>query len=537
MHDRASVVGPVARWRAVFLTAFIALLLMRVALAASLAPFSDEAFYWQESRHLAWGYSDLPPLTAWLIRLGESVAGHGLLGMRWPFLLLGSALPWLVVRFAREAFDARAAWQAGLLCLALPLAGTLGVLALPDVPLTVAIMLAVLALQRVAATDRWRDWLLLGAALALAWMTHYRAAMPMLVGLLFLVFAPRGRALWGRAGLWLALAVASIGLTPLLVSNWQQRGAGVAFQLVERNPWQFQAAVLVQPLEQALACTPLLYALLLWAAWQAWRRRQQGAPWDVIGFVAVGFMGLYFVLGLFADDLRFRAHWPLPGYLPLLAALPVLLWKDREARGAGRRWLLAALGLAVAGQMLGLAYLALAATPGGATRLAGLKAFPYAFVGWREAARVATAARSSDAVLVADNFALAAELDFALGGDRPVYSLDSPLNIKHGRAPQLAIWRRDEAGLRAAHAGAPMLLVVEETAQDERERLAWQSVLCRRIDTPQPVARLDLYDGRKRFAFYRGLVPVAAPSALPATATGRAACPIWRAAHAAGIAR
>lgn len=532
MRDRASVVVPVARWRAAFLGAFVALLVAKIALAATLAPFSDEAFYWQESRHLAWGYSDLPPLTAWLIRLGETVAGHSLLGMRWPFLLLGAVLPWIVVRFAREAFDARTGWQAGLLCLALPLAGTLGVLAVPDVPLTAAIMLAVLALQRVAAADRLRDWLLLGGALALAWMTHYRAAMPMLVGLLFLTFAPRGRVLWRRRGLWLALAVASLGLIPLLVSNWRQGGAGVAFQLVDRNPWQFHAGALVQPLEQALACTPLLYALLLWAAWQAWRRRE-GAPWDVIAYVAAGFLGLYFVLGLFADDLRFRAHWPLPGYLPLFAVLPALLWTERS----GRRWLMAALGVAFAGQLLGLAYLALAATPGGATRLAGVKAFPYAFVGWREVAAQVAMTDPGDAVLVADNFVLAAELDFAMGGARPVYSLDSPLNSKHGRAPQLAIWQRDEAALRAAHAGQPMLLVVEETAQSERERLAWQGTLCRRIDAPQPAGRLNLYEGRKRFAFYRGRVPPRAPSALPASPGEREACPLWRAAHAADTAR
>ncbi|ODV23096.1 MAG: 4-amino-4-deoxy-L-arabinose transferase [Rhodanobacter sp. SCN 68-63] len=536
MRDRFSVVAPVARWRAAFVMAFVTQLLVKIALAAALAPFSDEAFYWQESRHLAWGYSDLPPLTAWLIRLGETVAGHGLLGMRWPFLLLGAALPWIVVRFAREAFDARVGWQAGLLCLALPLAGTLGVLALPDVPLTVAILLAVLALQRVAATDRRRDWLLLGVALAFAWLTHYRAAMPMLVGLGFLAFAPRGRALWRRGGLWLALAVASLGPIPLLVSNWQQRGAGVAFQLVDRNPWQFHTSALVQPLEQALACTPVLYALLLWAAWQAWRRRRAGAPWDVIAFVAVGFLGLYFALGLFADDLRFRAHWPLPGYLPLLAVLPALLWAERATRGA-RRCLMLALGVAVLGQALGLGYLALAATPGGATRLAGWKAFPYAFVGWREAALQVDTVHLGDTAVVADNFALAAELDFALGGTRPVYSLDSPLNIKHGRAPQLAIWHRDEAGLRAVHAGQPMLLVVEETAQSERERLAWQGTLCRRIDAPRAAGRLDLYDGRKRFAFYRGQVPAAAPSASPASPAEREACPLWRAAHVADTVR
>ncbi|WP_445143860.1 hypothetical protein [Dyella sp. Tek66A03] len=57
--------------------ASVALFLVKLMLVARLSPFGDEAFYWQESLHLAWGYSDLPPLTAWLIPLGETVAGHG----------------------------------------------------------------------------------------------------------------------------------------------------------------------------------------------------------------------------------------------------------------------------------------------------------------------------------------------------------------------------------------------------------------------------------------------------------------------------
>lgn len=530
MHDRASVVSPVTRWRAAFLTVFAAQLGFKCWLAARLAPFTDEAFYWLESRHPAWGYSDLPPLTAWLIRLGETVAGHGVFGMRWPFLALGAALPWIVVRFAREAFDARCGWQAGLLCLLLPLAGTLGVLAVPDVPLTVTIMLAVLALLRVAAEDRLRDWLLLGFSLALAWMTHYRAAMPMLVGLLFALCAPRGRQLWGRPGLWLAMGVAALGLVPLLVSNWHQHGAGIAFQLVERNPWRFHASALVQPLEQALACTPLLYVMLLWTAWRAWRRRGEGAPWDVVAFVSVGFLAAYFLLGLFADDVRFRAHWPLPGYLPLLGALPALV--AAKSGAWARRWLGGAATVAALGQAVGLAWLVMAATPGGAIRLADLKAFPYAFVGWREAA-ARVEPLHHEGVLVADNFALAAELAFALDDRQPVYSLDSPLNVKHGRAPQLALWHLDEAGLRAAHAGQAMLLAVEETAQSERERFAWLGTICRRIDAPRALARVSLYDGRKRVALYLGTVPLDMPATVAATPAERGACPIWLAAHAA----
>jgi 4-amino-4-deoxy-L-arabinose transferase-like glycosyltransferase len=508
MRDRWSVAVGDRGWRGGFLIAFFILQAIKLGVAATLSPFGDEAFYWQESLRPAWGYSDLPPLTAWLVRLGEAVAGHGLLGMRWPFLLIGAALPWLVVAFARRAFDARAGWQAGLLCLALPLAGSLGVLALPDVPLTFAIMLALYALIRALDEQRTWQWALLGAALAIAWTTHYRAAMPMLAGLLLFVLTPRGRAQWRRPGFWLAMLIAMLGLIPLLVFNLAQRGVGIGFQLVERNPWAFHVDALVQPLEQALTCTPLLYGLLLWAAWRSWRRRDEPS-WDVMAVVAATFLLAYFFFGLFADDLRFRVHWPLPGYLPLLAALPVLLREEAWRRRWPRRFLVVAFALAGAVQLLGMGYLALAASRDGVTMLADVKAFPSNFVGWRESGVEARRLLGGDRVLVADNFMLAAELDFQLGGTVPVYALDNPLNTKHGRAPQLAIWRLDEPALRAAYSGQTVLLAVEETALRERERQSWLSSICTRVESPQPLSRLNLFGGRKRIAFYRIRVPSA----------------------------
>jgi hypothetical protein len=131
--------------------------------------------------------------------------------------------------------------------------------------------------------------------------------------------------------------------------------------------------------------------------------------------------------------------------------------------------------------------------------------------------------RSHPSVLVADNFMLAAEIDFQLDGAVPVYVLDSPLNAKHGRAPQLAAWRRDEAALREAHPRALMLLAVDEMALRIRERSDWLGTLCQRIDGASPLRRLDLFDGRRRVAFYAGFVPAPGqPSIAPAD------CIIWR---------
>ncbi|MDN5924856.1 MAG: glycosyltransferase family 39 protein [Xanthomonadales bacterium] len=529
----SSVAASTQLWRWAFIVAFILLQAVKWRIAAVLPLFGDEAFYWQASRHLAWGYSALPGMTAWLIRLGQAIGGTGLLGVRWPFLLLGALLPWLVVAFAQRHVHAGArAWQAGLLTLALPLAGSLGLLALPDVMLTVAAMLALLALAEAMQRDLWRNWLLLGVAVALSLMSHYRAAMLLLAGLAFCTLTPRGRGVWRRRGWYVSLALGVLGVIPALIYNWHHAWVALDFQLLQRNPWQFHADALVQPLEQALICTPLFYALMLAALWRCMRRVGEAAPWDLIASSALSFLLGYFLFGLFADDTHFRVHWPLPGYLPLLAVLPCLMgdyWQASRMRLPRRLILVLSLLMLVAGQCAVLGYAWMASTPARAATLESLKAYPNAFVGWPRIGKQTRALLAqpdlADAVLVADNFRLAAELDFELHGARRVYSLDSPTNTKHGHAPQLAQWQLDEDALRREHAGQPVLLVVAETDMRQSRRVPWLRSLCNGFAELKALARLDFDGGSKRVAFYAARLRTQ-PLPVPADS-----CIIWQ--HAA----
>ncbi len=533
-QDNVASVAGTASWRRAFVALFVVLLLVKLAIAICLPLFGDEAFYWLESRHLAWGYSDLPGMTAWLMALGTAIGGHSPLAVRSVFLLVGSLLPWSVVAFARRHFGARVGWQAGLLTLGLPLAGSLGVLALPDVMLTTAMLLAVLGLDGGLRDDRWRHWLLLACGLILALASHYRAGMLLLAGLLFALATWRGRGLWRRPRWYAALALGALGALPAVIYNLGHRWIGLDFQLVERNPWSFHADALRQPLEQALVCTPLMYLLLLWALAHCLRRVGEREPWDLIGCMAGTFLVAYFVLGLFADDQRFRLHWPLPGYLPLLAVVPVLaarLWHSRRGRIGARTglvstWVLLGLGQAVL--MIGLAALCLPPASAPWLRQHDL-AQP--FDGWRQASHLAARLLEQPGqrqdVVVADNFRLAAELAFGLDGRQPVYSLDSPLNAKHGRAVQMAAWNLDERALFAAHAGQPVLLAVEETALRAHQRPTWLGNICARFAGIRALGRVDI-SHNKRIALYQAVLRSA-----PASSSGpRDSCLVWRAAYA-----
>lgn len=477
----------------------------KLAVAASLPLFGDEAFYWQESRHPAWAYSDLPGATAWLAWVGTAVGGDTLLGLRWPFLLMGTAVPFLVARVAAQLAGPRAGWQAGALALLLPLSGTLGVLALPDVPMTFAAMLCLDAGARLLRRVGPGACAELAAGLALGALSHYRFALVVVAGLVALLLSPDGRRVLRDARVWAAIAVGALAWLPLVLWNMQHGDVGVRFQLVDRHPWRLHAGGALFPLVQLLFVTPLLCAALLLALRDGWRARR--APGGLAAFVtgagAVPVLG-YFVLGFFADTDRVSFHWPLPGWLALAVLAPAAL--ARWPRG----WRVATLTLAAAGLAAALAYLAVAAAPSLRERLAGGSAYPDNFSGWNEVAAAvdeSLADLPAATLLVADNFMLGAQLGFARGdGDIPV--LDHPLNHKHGRAPQLALWGLLAEDLRVRE--RPVLLVVEDSARPPRERLSAYRSVHERVGLEVSPRVLNVDGGRTRFLLF----------ALPAAPAG-----------------
>lgn len=495
--------------RVKFLLAWAALLVAKLVLAARLPLFGDEAFYAWEARHLAWAYSDLPGLTAWLARLGLAVGGDSELALRLPFVLLGATLPWLVRRCAARAFGEAAGWQAAWLALLMPLAGLMGVLALPDVPMLVAAMLVLDAVLAMLARRRAADVLQLALGLAMGALAHYRFAAVILAGLAGLLCFPAGRALLREGRTWAALATGALAWLPLLQWNLAHAGAGVGFQLVDRHPWTPGVHGFAWPPLQLLLVTPPLCLLLLAVLRRAWRRRGDPQPaWPLLlGAGGVASLG-WFALAFVADVERVSFHWPIAGWLALCVAAPVELatW-PRAARVVVH-------ATAATGLVLLLGWLALVARVDGRAWLAHTPAYPENFAGWDTAAdatREALRALPPGTRVVADNFMLAAQLGWALGG-RDIEVAPHPRNAKHGRAVQLADW----GVLRDARGDGPVLLVVEDTARPAKDRLAGYRGLCDWAGGLAPPQVVPADGGRKRFLLYPQAAPPAPGCALPA---------------------
>ena len=497
------------RW---FIGLWALLLLTKLVLASHLPLFVDEAFYWQEGQHLAWAYSDLPGLTAWLTRLGVAIGGDNTLALRAPFLVIAALLPWLVARITAREYDAAQGWQAGIFAMLLPLAGTLGLLAVPDAAMAFATLLCMDAGTRLLRGVTATAALELAVGLAIGALSHYRFIAVIGVGFLALLLIPQGRRALGDPRVLIAIAFGAAAWAPLVAWNLGNAEAGLRFQLIDRHPWAFHVSGIWFALIQALLVTPLLFAALALAAWRHRRDDNLVARYFAwLGaLVVLGFFGL----GFFADTERVSFHWPLPGYVALLPLLPSLLltWP---------RWLrVSTVALAAMGLVGLLGYYAAVSVPSIRAQTAAAKWYPNNFAGWTPLAKAVRQLRATmppDTRIVADDFKVGAELGFALD-DPLVAVLPHPLNRKHGRAPQLKLWGLDVKGRRDLGA-RPVLLVVGVSEVAYKNLLTQYHALCGQVGPLPPPHVVNVDHGSQRFLLFAlGRAAAPGPCTTPAMA-------------------
>jgi len=511
MRDHGHEEASARQAQRVFWALFAAILAVKLLLAARLPVFVDEAFYWQEGQHLAAAYSDLPGLTAWMTRLGVTLGGDSAFALRLPFLLIAATLPWLVVGITRREFGETYGWQAGSLALLLPLAGTLGLMALPDAAMALATLLCIDAGARLLRQVDAGSALELAVGLSIGALSHYRFIAVVGIGFLALLLLPDGRRALRDVRVWTAIAIGASAWVPLLAWNLDNADAGLRFQLVDRHPWAFHLEGLWFIAIQALMVTPLLFAALAVAAWRGNRSALPSARYFALlgGLLVLGF----FALGFFADTERVSFHWPLPGYLALLPLLPAVLagWPRWLRRST---WLLAGLGLVA---MLG--YYVAVSIPDVRARSADAKWYPSNFAGWEELAVAVQQQRSAmppDTRVVAGNFKIGAELGFALD-DAEIPVLDHPLNHKHGRTPQLRLWGLQTRG-RASWGDEPVLLVLGTTDVPYKDLLRRYHDVCAMVGPLPPPHIINVDHGRQRFALFELDGPRSGACTTPAMA-------------------
>ncbi len=387
--------------------AVVVVFLLR-AVGAFLLPLTgDEAYYWEWSRRLAFGYVDHPPAVAW------TIASFGQFGNNPGFVRLGFVVCGAIATFALAqtattiADDRRAGAATALAFSVTPLASIAFGTAQPDGPYLMFWSLALWFAVRAFRFGLRRDYVLLGVALGGALLSRM-FGFALVAGIAGYALMPRNRHLW-KQGLALSLGVCALVYSPFLAWNAAHDWVTFTFALIHRHEGErlLQSSlrhVLSLYAAQAAAYSPGIWLGVLILAV---RPRNALLAWTALPLLAG--------LTLFALVRDVEIHWVLGAFASLCAMMGVA-YVQLPARP---RIVWTTIALVPAAVLLP-AIFAMTFAPGASYRViqreTGVQlrnTGPFEIFAYRPLALdVARIARERGAIVMTDGYGLSSVLDF-----------------------------------------------------------------------------------------------------------------------------
>jgi len=205
--------------------------LLRAYAAFNFPLTPDEAYYWTWSLHPSIGYTDHPPMVAWLIALG-SLLGHSYGAARFPFLVAEAVAAFAVGMAAKMLVaDTRAGAYAAIVFTLIPQTKLEFAECIPDGAYMLSWSLALWAAAALARRASPAATIALGAALA-ATVYSRTFGWALVFGVVAWALAAR-RDLLRAVGV--ALAIVVVAYVPYLIWNASVGWETFAFEFVHRQ--------------------------------------------------------------------------------------------------------------------------------------------------------------------------------------------------------------------------------------------------------------------------------------------------------------
>jgi dolichol-phosphate mannosyltransferase len=203
----------------------------------------------------------------------------------------------------------------------IPVYAATGLLVTPDGPLLFFWLLTLYAISKALHTQRPLYWTLAGLGFGGALLSKYSAVMLAPSVLVFLLLSPNYRYWLRRPGPWLALAIALLVFSPVVMWNAQHDWASLMYQsgrITERPrnlPWHVTVFWSVQ----AGILTPLAFALFVATAVRGVRLGWFAGE-DKWNFAVAFSLPLFLVLVVASFRQSVHVNWSAPAYLSLVPA-------------------------------------------------------------------------------------------------------------------------------------------------------------------------------------------------------------------------
>ena len=282
-------------------------------------------------------YAEKPPLVYWLTALTYRVVGVNELGARLVPALSGVLTVGVVAWFGMHCFGPEAGWAAAIMLATTPLFFLFSRLAILDVPITLCVTLATVALYRVQEGAGWRWQVVAGLAMAAGILVKGAIAILFPVG----IVAACALIQWDGAALRRALSPLPIVLALLLPLPWfwlmARRVPGfLHFFFVEQHFYRFASGDKIgQHHRPGVLAAVLFGGALPWSlVLIAGLAREGIANWRAAGHRAERLLDLWMlaVLGFFSLSSVQLATYICPAFVPL-ALRTGRLWSEGRGRG------------------------------------------------------------------------------------------------------------------------------------------------------------------------------------------------------------
>jgi 4-amino-4-deoxy-L-arabinose transferase-like glycosyltransferase len=329
------------------LAPMLILLVVMVALRCWVATHmdleTDEAYYWVWSRRLAASYFDHPPMVAYMIRLGTTLFGDTVLGVRSMAIVamtVASALVYAltVILCGERRLGVMATFWFNMM----PHTAFFSIIMYPDTPAILFWVLCCVALALVWKSGRGEWWYLVGVAMGLLLLSKYTGVF-LLAGIVGWLLASAPMRPWlKRPEPYLAGVIALLLFTPVIVWNAEHHWASFAKQFgraldVSSDGGLDNMAAFVGI--QSLFVSPVIFVFavagLAVATWRGFAR--QSANWLLLAFAAVPMLLYFLIHALSAEVLP---QWPSAAYaVAVIAAVAAFAIRPHEPeRGALMRY-------------------------------------------------------------------------------------------------------------------------------------------------------------------------------------------------------
>jgi len=295
---------------------------------------APEAYYWEWSKDLAWGYFDHPPMIAYVINFFTMLGGDSEFYIRLGALTLSILTTLVLYLLAKDMFGRKTALVVCGMIQIMPFFAAGGILSVPDAPLAFFWILTVYFVNRATIFNNHTLWYAAGASLGLALMSKYHAILLVPCVFIYLVFSKNMRVWLVRKEPYLALVVGFLVFLPNLYWNIEHQATTFRFLLVERHgaievsiKWvlNFVAGFL-------LFMSPLFALLVMRLIPRLWRAALKKPDDRYLLLLSTSLTPIIF-FGLFSPFMNVGAHWVAIGYTTLCLAVVSLLMETRPSNG------------------------------------------------------------------------------------------------------------------------------------------------------------------------------------------------------------